>query len=374
MTPGAPRVLLPGRREVALAVAVGAVTLAGTWVAALPQATAGIDPGTAAAVLAAAGAWAWYRVAPVVAAVAVAGVVAGHLLAGGPYGPIQLVVVLACYAVARHRRFRVAAATCGVAALVLAAALATRLDLTHPAGVAAVLLAWPGVFVVVPGLVGALVRTRVQADARERAQLLARGADQERLRVTREVHDIAGHSFAVIAMQAGVALTVFDEQPEQARTSLRAIRSSSEHALRELHAALDALSAGPPTVDDVPALVERVRSAGLPVRLDLTGDPHDLDLDASVAVYRVVQEALTNVVRHAGPTDAVVTLRCGADTASVRVTDRGDGAPEGVDPAGRGLRGLRERVERLGGTFTATSRGSGGFEVVARLPGQGARA
>lgn len=365
----------PSGRELWLASALGGLAVAGTWLAAAAQPDARpVGAGTVLIILASAAAWAWHLVAPVPCAIAVTALVTGYVLAEQPYGPVQLVVMLACYAVARQRPLRVASVTCTVAAVVLAAALFTRLDATHPVAAAAVLVAWPGVFVLVPGLVGALVRSRAQAEERERAQLLARGADQERLRVTREVHDIAGHSFAVIAMQAGVALTVFDEQPEQARASLRAIRSSGERALRELQAALDALSAEPPTARDIPALVDRVRTAGLPVRLNLTGDPERLAPEASVTAYRVVQEALTNVVRHAGPAEAVVTVDCRAEGASVRIADSGAGASADIAGAGgRGLRGLRERVERLGGTFAAAGRDAGGFEVSASLPAQGPR-
>jgi signal transduction histidine kinase len=264
----------------------------------------------------------------------------------------------------------VAALTCVASGLALAAALWTQLDATHLEATAAILLAWPGVFVVIPALAGALARTRAEAAAREKAELVARGAYEERLRVAREVHDIAGHGFAVVAMQAGVALTVFDEEPEQARVSLEAIRTSSEHALLELQAVLDTLHADAPAARDVPDLVERVRATGLPVELAVTGGPGALDQQVSATVYRLAQEALTNVVRHAGPATAKVVIEYGEEEVAVAVRDNGGGAGHRAG-SGRGLRGLRDRVEHLHGTFTASDRPTGGYEVAATIPNAG---
>ena len=360
---------VPRGRDVVAAALLGAVVLAGTALVACVRSGGTVGVVTALAALGAAGAWSWHRVAPVVSAVVVVAIVVVHVTAGQPYGPILVLVVLAGYAVARHRGLRVAAITCAACGLGLGAALWTRLDASHFEMTLTILLAWPGVFVVVPALAGALVRTRAEAAARERAELVARGAYEERLRVAREVHDIAGHGFAVVAMQAGVALTVFDEAPRQARVSLEAIRASSEQALLELQAALDTLHVDAPSARDVPDLVERVRASGVPVDLDVTGDPGGLDHRVSVVVYRLAQEALTNVMRHAGPTSAVVTIAYGENDVTVVVRDRGSGSGTASPTApGRGLRGLRERVERMHGTFTAADRPTGGFEVAASVP------
>jgi signal transduction histidine kinase len=363
------RVLLPSRRDVEQAAVLAAAVLAGSAVVAYLQPDGALGPFTVAAVLVGGAAWAWHRVAPVVSAAVVTGVVAAYVLAGQPYGPIMVLVVVACFAVARYRGHRAATLTCAVSAVALAAALWTRLDATHLEATAAILLAWPGVFVAVPALAGALVRTRAEAAARERAELLARGADEERLRVAREVHDIAGHGFAVVAMQAGVALTVFEEQPRQARISLEAIRTSSEQALRELQAVLDTLHGDGPVAREVPELVDRVRAGGLPVALTVTGDPDGLEQQVSATIYRLVQEALTNVVRHAGPAEAEVVIEYRRDVVSVAVRDSGPGH-QGT--AGRGLRGLRERVEGLDGTFVAGDRSDGGYAVAATIPTRGA--
>jgi signal transduction histidine kinase len=356
---------LPSGRVVAAAAVLAVVVLAGTALVAPQQPQAVFDARGVAAIVVAAVAWSWHQRAPATSAVAVVAVVVGYVLAGQPHGPILFFVVLASFALTRRRLARTAAPVGVVAGLALAAALWTRLDAEAHAVTVTLLLAWPGVFVVVPALAGALTRTRAEATSRERAALLARGADEERLRVAREVHDIAGHGFAVVAMQAGVALTVFDEQPAQARVSLEAIRSASEHALHELQTTLDTLHAGASTARDVPDLVDRVRAGGLPVVLSVTGDPGALGERESATVYRLVQEALTNVLRHAGPTAAQVDVDYGAREVSVAVRDRGTGGAVGP---GRGLRGLRQRVEELQGTFTARERPTGGYEVAATIP------
>jgi signal transduction histidine kinase len=356
---------VPGRRELGAAAVLAVLVLVATAVVVRFQGIGPLEIATAGAVLVAAAAWSWHRVAPVGSAVVVVAVVVGYVVAGLPYGPVLVLPVLACFAVARFGSAAQAVPTCVAAGLGLAGALWTRLDGVHLDAAAALLVAWPGVFVAVPALAGALVRTRARSAARERAALLARGADEERLRVAREVHDIAGHGFAVVAMQAGVALTVLDEEPAQARLSLEAVRATAERALHELQAALDTLHADAPTADDVPELVDRIRSAGLPVGLSVTGDAGAVVPEVSTAVYRLVQEALTNVLRHAGPTAAEVAIGYG-DEVAVEVRDHGAGG-DGAD-AGRGLRGLRERVERLHGRFTAAAAPDGGYAVSATIP------
>ncbi|WP_181871700.1 sensor histidine kinase [Sphaerisporangium album] len=185
----------------------------------------------------------------------------------------------------------------------------------------------------------------------------------ERARIAAEVHDAAGHGLAVIAMQAGVALLMLDENPEQVRASLEAIRSTSTQALDQLRSALDHIAPRPPD-HDLARLVGGVRAAGLPVVLV----PEEPRVPAHLAgtVHRVVRESLTNVLRHAGPTEALVRLTGGPRGFVLEVADRGRG-PSG--PAeGRGLAGMRTRVVEAGGTFSAGPREGGGFSVVARFP------
>jgi signal transduction histidine kinase len=183
----------------------------------------------------------------------------------------------------------------------------------------------------------------------------------ERTRIAAEVHDAAGHGLAAIAMQAGLALVTFDDDPEQARASLRAIRETSTTALAQLRAALDGID---PPGGDLGSLIDGVRAAGLPVDVE----PADLPVPAHLhgAVYRVVRESLTNVLRHAGPTRALVRVANDPCAFVLEVADRGVGWTGAAE--GRGLSGMRARVAQAGGHLAAGPREGGGFRVVARFP------
>lgn len=195
---------------------------------------------------------------------------------------------------------------------------------------------------------------------------VARELARERARIAGEVHDAAGHGFSTIAMQAGLALLVLEESPEQARESLRAIRETSLGALAQLRAALDLIDPGEPVAsrDDLPALIDGVRAAGLPVDME-PGEPA-VPSHLRGTVYRVVRESLTNVIRHAGPTRALVRVADDPCGFVLEVADRGVGVTEAGE--GRGLAGMRERVRNAGGQFTAGPRDGGGFQVIARFP------
>jgi len=279
-----------------------------------------------------------------------------YLLAGYPYGPVLLCLVIAVFEVARQRPLPASALACGLAAAVSSACILLRLlGDQHVSGLLA--LAWTG-WIVLPWSLGALIHVM----ATSRRHLVARTALEERARLAGEVHDIAGHAFALIAMQAGVAQLVFDEQPEQARRSLEAIGETSAAALADLRRMLDTFHHGPNRLAD---LIDQVRAGGLPVTVDGL-DTLPAPLDATV--YRVVQEALTNVLRHAGPTSARVSVDRSGRQVQVRITDRGNGNPATVGPPGRGLAGMRRRVEDLDGRLEAGPRAGGGFQVVAWLP------
>ncbi|MBB5779391.1 signal transduction histidine kinase [Nonomuraea jabiensis] len=183
----------------------------------------------------------------------------------------------------------------------------------------------------------------------------------ERARIAGEVHDAAGHGLAAIAMQAGIALVTLDDDPEQARASLRAIRETSTTALAQLRAALDGID--PPRAD-LAGLIDGVRAAGLPVDVE----PADLAVPAHLqaAVYGVVRESLTNVLHHAGPTRVLVRVGEGRGEFVVEVADRGVGRTGAGE--GRGLAGMRARVTEAGGHLAAGPREGGGFQVTARFP------
>jgi signal transduction histidine kinase len=214
--------------------------------------------------------------------------------------------------------------------------------------------------------VGAAVRTR----AENRSEQARRTATEEQLRMAHDLHDGVGHGLAVIAMQAGVALHVLDRDPAKARESLLAIRDTSRESLESLRAELSRLSTdpggGPRTVRnglaDLPGLVSRVRAGGLEV--DLRSTEAQVPEEVGAVAYLVVQEALTNVLRHSAATSARVEVASETGSVVVSVTDDGQG---GEVSEGLGLGSMRSRVERLGGSVEVgpTPRG---FEVRAVIP------
>ncbi len=189
-----------------------------------------------------------------------------------------------------------------------------------------------------------------------------------RARLAGEVHDAAGHGLAAIAMQAGLALVALDDDPEQARESLRAIRQTSLTTLTQLRAALDRLenpgAAAPGEREDLSGLIAGVRAAGLPVDVEPVSPVVPAHLQGTV--YQVVRESLTNVLRHAGPTRALVRVANDPCAFVLEVADRGAGWTGAAD--GRGLAGMRAGVTGAGGLFAAGPREGGGFQVVARFP------
>lgn len=235
-----------------------------------------------------------------------------------------------------------------------------------------------------PLAVGAALKTRRESQADVRAALARRAVSEERLRMAQELHDSVGHGLAVIAMQAGVALHVLDRNPERVRASLEAIRDTSRSSLDGLRAELQVLRS--PMGDAAPrrpvaglaevgVLLERIRAGGVEVVADLSGAAGgDLPPDVDVAAYRIVQESLTNVLRHAGATRAEVRIRRSGDELLVDVSDNGVGGaappspPPEDDGSGTGIAGMRARAEALGGRLQAGPRAGGGFAVHARLP------
>jgi signal transduction histidine kinase len=254
-----------------------------------------------------------------------------------------------------------------------------------------------------------LARRAERAALEERARHLAetreeearRRVAEERVRIARDLHDSVAHSMASISVQAGVGAHVLDERPEDARAALLAIKQASRTALGELRATLSMLrssDAAPrePTagLDRLPSLVASSQAAGLPVDVVIEGDDAGpLPPAVDSAAFRIVQESLTNVIRHAGPARATVAVRRGDGAVEIEVTDDGRGAGdggghgrgdagasggEGADAdgggdaagggGGHGLAGMRERVALLGGELVAGTRRSGGYRVRARFP------
>jgi signal transduction histidine kinase len=219
------------------------------------------------------------------------------------------------------------------------------------------------------------------ASLRERS--LREALSEQRLQIARELHDIVAHAMSVVAVQAGVGSHLIATRPEEAAKSLRAIEETARAALSETRSLLsvmrdedhDLASRSPvPGLDNLQALVRRVADAGQPVALHVEGQPRALPHSLELSLYRVVQEALTNVVRHAAPpASATVIIRYDDGGVAVEVTD--DGRGTGNKRAdGHGLAGMRERVSLLGGELSAGPRAGGGYRVVAHLPAEaGAR-
>jgi signal transduction histidine kinase len=380
-------------RDALFAVVVTVVLVAGTYGEAHPgQVTnrtqfpghVAPDPPLAAylLVVVACLALAWRRRWPVaVLAVSTTAVTAWTLL-GYVNGAVLLAPTIALYAVATRVSIRRAIAL-GVGTLaVLMTATAARNPFGHISG---------GGFYLIPALVAAplfggiaLASRReyvasIQARAEDAAQ---RRIDEERLRIARELHDVVAHTMATINVQAGAAIHVADERPGAAIDALRAIRGASKEGLRELRAILNVLRQADEADSTVPApglaqvdtLITSARSAGLATTLTVTGNRRPLPPEVDLAAYRIVQESLTNVIRHAGPAAATVSIDYAGPELGIEVADTGRGltgaASTGTESAGggHGLAGMRERAASVGGSVQAGPGRGGGFLVVARLP------
>jgi signal transduction histidine kinase len=244
---------------------------------------------------------------------------------------------------------------------------------------AALLGAWLAVLAVAAEAVR-MGRERTVASLAARRLEAQRKAGEERLLMAREIHDVIGHSISLISVQAGVGLDLMDEDPEQARAALAAIRAVSHEALQELRSMLTTLRsddeqaprapvAGLERLDD---LVSLNRAAGLLVNCEVVGTPSPLPTAVNLAAYRIVQESLTNVARHAPGAAATVTLEYEAEMLVVAVVDGGGGRsprPGALTASGgTGITGMAERVAAIDGTFSAGPLPAGGFEVRALIP------
>ncbi len=213
---------------------------------------------------------------------------------------------------------------------------------------------------------------RADEAERTREEAARRRADEERLRIARELHDSLTHQISVIKVQSEVAVHVARRRGEEVPPALLAIQEAGREASRELRATLEALrdddTAPPRGLDDVPELVERVRALGVDATLTVEGRGADVPAAVDRTVYRIVQESLTNVARHAGSATASVRIDCRPGLLAVRVDDDGAAAPATAPAPGLGLLGMRERVTALGGRLTAGPRDGGGFSVLAELP------
>ena len=308
----------------------------------------------------------------------VLGTTLSYLLLDYPKGPNFLTMLIAFYtAVAQGRRY--------VAWAVLSAEFVLFPWVQYwlgnePAPNASGMFGMAG-WLVVLAIVAELVHIRQQRLLRVREEEARQHAAEERLRIARELHDVLGHHISLISVQAGVALHLMEQQPEQARIALTVIKDASKDALRELRSVLDVLRQVNEEAPRAPAaglaslaeLVARAAEAGLQVQSEVSGDLKRLPASVDLAAFRIVQEALTNVMRHAGQSSASVQVRCDEQELTLRIeNEAGPDGSHGGGGSGQGIIGMRERAAALGGVLEAGERPDGGFRVVARLPLDGA--
>lgn len=306
-------------------------------------------------------------------AVALTAVAATWLfVAGGyPFGPIFLAVAVSLFWVVQAQGRRRAAIVAAVGYVGLFVALAVDDRSTDVGWLHAALVAGWLVVIVAVSEVVRVQRQHAAARAAATEEERLRRANEQRLAVAQELHDVLAHSISLINVQASVALHLLDEQPDGARPALGAIKDASHEALQGLRTALDVLRQGDaaplapaPRLADVEQLVEGVRSSGIDIRVERTGTIAPLPAAVEVAAYRIIQEALTNVTRHADARSATVRLHYD-DPVEIEVWDDGRGS-DGVP--GNGIAGMGERAAALGGSVQTGRRDGGGFGVLARLP------
>lgn len=287
---------------------------------------------------------------------------------------LSLVVAVFAAVISAHRE----AAWLAVASGYLGALWLVPLAWGQPAtsSIAALLLAaWLAALVIAAE--AARIRRERVTHAQTASRLVAqRRVSEQRLQMAREVHDLIGHTISVINVQAGVGLDLIDTQPEHARAALAAIKQLSKESLDELRHTLGALRSGEEGaprapaagLDRLPDLVSLTEAAGVQITTEVLGHPRVIPAAVDLAAYRIVQEALTNVVRHAGPTRAAVRLEYGERDLQIDVENDSARTPRNIHGSGSGISGMRERVSALGGDLDARPRACGAFGVHAVLP------
>ncbi len=298
---------------------------------------------------------------------------AGYQAAG--FDVPAVAYLIAVYATVRAGH-RLAAVTTSLSVLALLplAAMASGLHDTGEAFTQArgvLELAW----LIAAGAAGEALRQaerRAEEAERTREETARRRADEERLRIARELHDSLTHQISIIKVQAEAAVHVARRRGEQVPDALIASQEAGREATRELRATLEALrdddTAPPRGVDHVPELVERARATGLDTTLTIEGQRQDVPAAVDRTVYRIVQESLTNTLRHSGAATAAIRIERRPKSLVVRIDDNGKAAPGTAVEPGVGLQGMRERVAALGGRLSAEPRPEGGFSVQAELP------
>src|SRR6266511_1147925 len=373
-----------GRRaDAGIALVVGVLQIVGTYVASRHQTGHGSLDVLAYTLLAAGPvALLWRRRQPVGVLLVVFATTLAYWVSDYPRGPVffALIVAFVTTVMAGRRIFAIGMVVAGWLAFTWLPYLAgNEPEPTLPGAIG--LFAWLLVLTGV-GEIARVSRERAAERARSREEESRRRASEERLRIARELHDVLAHNISLINVQAGVALHLMDEQPEQARTALAAIKQVSKDALGELRSVLEVLrrsgEAEPrtpqPGLEELDDLVSRAGAAGLEVTVEVDGMPRPLPAEVDLAAFRIVQEAVTNVARHAGQSTATVRVAYGEHDVTLQIDDNGrGGTPSSISGSGSGIAGMRERTAALGGRLEVGPRSGGGFRVRAELPMDGAR-
>lgn len=369
----------PWRADLTIALMVGAVAIAGTYFVGQNQPDRQAFDALALLLLGAgAGALVFRRQYPGRVLIFALGITLLYLLLNYPKGPyfLTLIVAFLTAAIQGHRLIAWAVLATG---FVLFPWLPYFLG-NEPAPTSAALFGLAG-WLLVLATIAEIAYIRQQRLMRIREEEARRRAGEERLRIARELHDVLGHNISLISVQAGVALHLMDKQPEQARIALSVIKDASKDALRELRSVLEVLRqvneepprAPSPGLASLSDLISRASEAGLQVHTEISGDFKGLPASVDLAAFRIAQEALTNVMRHAGQTTSSVHVTCDAQELTLRIdndTEVGVGSETSRDGigTGQGILGMKERASALGGVVEAGPRSDGGFRVLARLP------
>jgi signal transduction histidine kinase len=363
------------RADIAFALILGAIEIIGTHFVAQHQPDHRA-PDLVAVVMLAAGvaALVFHRQYPVRVLLFAQGITLLYVLLDYPKGPNFLTILVAFFT-AVMQGHRLIAWTVLAAEFVLFPWLPYLIgnDSAPTAGAIVGLAGW----LLVLTTVTELLHFRQQRLLRIREEAARRRVGEERLRIARELHDVLGHHISLINVQAGVALHLMDQQPEQARVALAVIKDASKDALRELRSVLDVLrqvqEAPPrspsPSLASLGDLVSRAAEAGLQVHTEISGNLKSLPASVDLAAFRIIQEALTNVMRHSGQTQSSVRVTCNEQELTLRIDNEvGRQDPRDGSGTGQGILGMQERATALGGVVEAGTLPDGGFRVFARLP------
>ena len=369
----------PWRADVALALLVAALAIVGTYFVGQHQPDRrAFDAGALALLAAGAAVLVFRRQYPGGVLIFAVGVTLLYVLLGYAKGPNFLIMIIA-YVTAMMQGRRLLVWAVLAADFVLFPWLPYILG-NEPAPTSTEMFGLAG-WLLMGATVAELSHIRQQRLIRSREEEARRRTSEERLQIARELHDVLGHNISLISVQAGVALHLMDKQPEQARIALTVIRDASKDALRELRSVLDVLRqvhekpprSPSPGLASLSELVARAAETGLQVYTEVSGDLKGLPASVDLTAFRIIQEALTNVMRHSGQSVSSVHVTCDEQELTLRIDNEinsevaRDGSGYGMG-LGQGILGMKERAMALGGVVEAGRRPDGGFRVVARLP------